>query len=77
MSSKVRHIIAEVIGVPVEQVGDDASPATLEAWDSLRHMNLIVALEEELGVTFDDDALSRLTSLPAILAELSRVQVAA
>lgn len=77
MSSKIRHIIAEVIGVPVEQVGDDASPATLEAWDSLRHMNLIVALEEELGVTFDDDALGRLTSLPAILEELSRVEVAA
>lgn len=77
MSSKIRHIIAEVIGVPVEQVGDDASPATLEAWDSLRHMNLIVALEDELGVTFDDDALGRLTSLPAILEELSRVEVAA
>ena len=77
MSSKIRHIIAEVIGVPVEQVRDDASPATLEAWDSLRHMNLIVALEEELGVTFDDDALGRLTSLPAILEELSRVEVAA
>lgn len=77
MSAKVRRIIAEVVGVPIEEVGDDASPATLESWDSLRHMNLIVALEEELGVVFDDDALPRLTSLAAILHELSRAQVAA
>lgn len=77
MNARIREIVAEVIGVSQAEVGEDASPATLPSWDSLRHMNLIVALEDAFGVQFDDDALGRLGSVSAIAGELARARAAA
>ena len=35
-------------------------------WDSLNHMNLIVALEEEFDVTFDEEEINEMISLELI-----------
>lgn len=42
------------MNVPLEQVSEDSSPDTISGWDSLAHMNLVLALEEELRVEFTD-----------------------
>ncbi len=61
----------------VFQVGDDEiSPQTvqhdLENWDSVEHLNFMLALEDEFGVKLDVDDLSTLTSVAAIVAFLER-----
>jgi acyl carrier protein len=71
--ARVARVISQVMGVPVGEVGDQASPRTLKAWDSMGHMNLMLALEEEFGVRFSDDRILQLLSVPAILAELDLV----
>ncbi|MGN6136359.1 MAG: HAD-IIIC family phosphatase [Aureliella sp.] len=43
--------VASVLGVAPEQLDDDASPETLPSWDSLNHLNLILALESEYGLS--------------------------
>lgn len=58
--------MAAVLGVAADEIGAEASPATIESWDSLKHMNLILALEEEFGIEFSDDQVVELTSLPEI-----------
>ena len=50
MKEKVFGVIARVMDVPIESVNEESSPDTIGAWDSLKHMNLIMALEEEVGV---------------------------
>ncbi len=77
MSERVRTIVSEVLGVPVNEVDESSSAATIAAWDSLRHMNLVVALEEELGVRFDDDVVTKITSVAAILEALAQARRAA
>lgn len=52
---KLKALLAKVFKVPVEQISSDASPDTIETWDSLRHMDLVLALEEEFGVELTDD----------------------
>jgi acyl carrier protein len=56
--------------VPLDQVGEDASTDTLAAWDSVRHMNLVLALEEEFGVEFTPDQTTAIVSCRAIVAVL-------
>ena len=41
----------------VEEVNGDASIETLDAWTSLGHMRLILALEEALGKQLDPAAI--------------------
>ena len=41
---------------------------TVPQWDSVRHMNLIIALEEAFDITIPDDEVAALTSFPIIRA---------
>ena len=70
MRERLKSVLADVMGLPEGSVADDASPATIGTWDSLRHMNLILALEEEFSVQFDDAELSSLTSFSKICSAL-------
>ena len=70
MKEKVFSIISRIMDVPVESVNEDSSPDTIEAWDSLKHMNLILAFEEELGVQFSDEEIVEMLSVELILLTL-------
>jgi acyl carrier protein len=52
---KLKEVMAKVFSVPPDFITPDASPDTVENWDSLRHMNLVLALEQEFGVELTDD----------------------
>ena len=67
--------MSAVFEVDVESISDDASIDTIENWDSLRHLNLILALEEEFEVTIPDEEVGNLINfklIELILNELSK-----
>ena len=59
IEDRIKSVMSSVFHVPVEKIKDDASPDTIESWDSLKHMNLIVALEEEFRTEFNDNEIFR------------------
>ena len=77
MLNRVIEIVAEVMAAPPNAIDESTSSATLEAWDSLRHMNLIVAIEDGFDIVLDEDAFARLDSVRAIVEELHRARAAA
>src|SRR5262249_28355551 len=70
MKERVLAIVSQVLGVEVDALDESSSPDTIESWDSLNHMNLVLALEEEFGVQFSDDQIVQLLSLGAIINAL-------
>ncbi len=52
----VGSLLAEVLQIPASGVTEDLAMKDVEAWDSLKHMELIVSLEQRFGIelTFDD-----------------------
>lgn len=56
-----------VFETDLSMITDDASPETMDIWDSLKHMNLITALEEEFQVTFSDNEILEMLSYKLIL----------
>ena len=68
----VRQVIASVLGIPKEDVTDDLEFGGLREWDSLTHVNLMLALEAALQTTIDADAMIVLTSVRAIRAFADR-----
>jgi acyl carrier protein len=71
MKERVFQTVSRVFGVPLAEVSEQSSPETIASWDSLKHMNLIVALEEEFGVSFTDEEIMSLLSVDLILGMLS------
>jgi acyl carrier protein len=62
LDDRVQRIFADVFGVPVESIHPDSSPETIEAWDSLQHLNLVLALEQEFQVQFTPEEIETLVS---------------
>ena len=71
VAARVRTILADVFGLDPAEVGDDTSTDSVEAWDSLQHLTVVLALEEEFELTFDDEETVALVSYPLIMATLS------
>ena len=57
METRIREIMSSVFNVDIAEIDEKASPDTIEKWDSLAHMNLIVALEEEFEVEIIEDEI--------------------
>ena len=66
MHERIRAVLADVFACPVADIPEDASAETLADWDSLRHLELMLAIEMEFGVTVDTAALAELSSVEAI-----------
>ena len=67
---RVIDVMSAVLEIPIEEINDKSSPDTIESWDSLKHMNLVVALEEEFNVLFTDDNIIELITMELIMAVL-------
>lgn len=63
---RIIGVMAVVFEINANVINSDVSPITLERWDSLKHMNLIAALEEEFSIRFPDHLIEELTSLEFI-----------
>ena len=55
------------MNVSVEQLDEDSSPDTVKNWDSLKHMNLILAIEEEFAIAFSDEEIVDMLSIRRIV----------
>lgn len=69
----VKRILSALIDVPVENIPDDASMDDLEQWDSLAQMNLVIALEDEFGVSIPDEEVGTMVSLPLVMSLLDEI----
>jgi acyl carrier protein len=63
---RLRELIADVLALDPAEVGEDTSTDTVDGWDSLAHMNLVLALEEAFEITIPDEESADLTSYPLI-----------
>ena len=63
---KIKQIMAVIFDTTEENISDDAEPIKIDKWDSLNHLQLIVALEQEFNIKFSDDELTELLNLALI-----------
>lgn len=68
MLEKTRAIVADIFEVPLESVTAQSSPDTIETWDSIHHLNMVLALEQEFGVQFSPEEIEQLLSVELIVA---------
>ncbi len=68
---KLYGVLSRVLGVPVGSISDDTSPDTVEKWDSLSHINLIIALEFEFGIHLTPEEAMEMQSVKLIRLTLA------
>jgi acyl carrier protein len=76
MNERVRHILSVVLEIPEGEIDVGLSAEQTTNWDSIRHLDLIMALEEAFGVSFSSEELGALTSYRAIVEALGQRGIA-
>ncbi len=66
LERKIKNIMSVVFEVDEDQINDDSSPDTIVSWDSLKNINLVVALEEEFNIGFEDEEIIEMTNYKRI-----------
>ncbi len=59
-------VLSSILNVPLESLSLDSSRSSLQEWDSLKHMYVVLALEEEFNVEFSDDEIATLRSASSL-----------
>ena len=67
MEDKIKEILATILEIDQSDVNNDTNPDTVSSWDSLRHMKLVFAIEDEYDVQFSDDQIIQLTDVGKII----------
>jgi acyl carrier protein len=68
--AKLKQVLAYVFGVDVSDINDEASVDTIAKWDSLNHLNLVLALEEQFQVSLSEDQIIEMLNYPLVKAVL-------
>ncbi len=74
---QVRSIASDIFGVPADKITAESSPQTIETWESMQHLNLVVAIEERFGVQLDPEDIEQMKNIGAVAALVERLQSAA
>ena len=71
LDERIKNTMASILNVPVNSLNENSSKDNVEGWDSLKHMNLLLALEQEFNVTIPDEDAANITSYQLIKLILS------
>lgn len=71
IEGRVRSVIAETFHLSMENSLGEIAMGNPSNWDSLGHMELVLQLEKEFGVTFPNFVIADLVSVPAIVREIN------
>lgn len=63
---KILEVMSSVFEVELTSLNEDSSIDNIENWDSIRHLNLILALEEEFNITIPDEEVGDLVNYKLI-----------
>ena len=68
IKNKVKEIIAKVLNVSVEEIGEDTAIGDIAEWDSLHHIQIISTIEKEFGFRFTPDVMMDLEDVSDIVS---------
>tara|TARA_B100000315_G_scaffold257003_1_gene304459 strand:+ start:1248 stop:1478 length:231 start_codon:yes stop_codon:yes gene_type:complete len=74
MNEKIIDLFSSVLGVSKEKINDETSMDDVPEWDSLAHISLVSAIEEEFNISMSMDEITSMLSIKCaveIITELS------
>ena len=72
--SEVCGVAADVFAIDALSLTGASSPEQIEAWDSVQHLSLVLALEAKYGIQFAPEEMEGMKDLGAI-ATLVRTKI--
>ena len=65
---QVRNVASDIFGIPADKITAESSPETIDNWDSMQHLNLVLTIEEKFGVQFEPEDIEQMKNIGAVAA---------
>ena len=72
LNKQARGLLAKATQHDSSEIPDDASISNWDAWNSLVHMHLILAMEEQLGSELTPEEILNISTLQDIVSYLDK-----
>lgn len=66
MEQRIRQTLSDVLGLDVGDIQPSTSRANTAAWDSLKHIEVVMALEAEFDISLSVEEIEGLNSVADI-----------
>ena len=73
MEDEIKLIVVNILGVDANIFNVNMSIENTQAWDSLKQVNLIIALEEEFKISFSESEMLSMTNYKTILKTVTNL----
>ena len=67
MVDKIKQIIAAILDLPINLINESTSTKNVENWDSLNHLKIILAIEDEFNMRLNNDEIVLMNSFPLLV----------
>jgi len=74
IENEVREVVASMLGVAAAEITRETAAGELRAWDSVKTVMILTAVQEHFGLQFPDDDLFDLVSVGAIADEVRKLK---
>lgn len=72
MKNKIKEVMAKAFGVPADQITEQSNQDTIESWDSIHHIQMIVLLERAFDITIPDEEVGKMISFKLIESVINK-----
>jgi acyl carrier protein len=69
-------VAGDIFGIPADKITAESSPETIENWDSMQHLNLVLAIEEKFVVQLEPEDIEQMKNIGAVAALVEKLQSA-
>lgn len=69
---KIESVVTEILGRPVSGLSDSTTAESIDGWDSLSHIQIVVALEKEFSIRFSAAELIDYQNIGALADGIER-----
>lgn len=66
IDERIKDVMSAVFEVDADSINEESSQDNIEGWESIKTLDLIVALEEEFGVTIPLEEVGNMTNFKYI-----------
>lgn len=72
MKDKIKNIICDILNIKKSALTENSGIETIKQWDSLKHMQIITAIEEEYKIQFSEEDLIKSNNLKKIINSIKK-----
>jgi acyl carrier protein len=62
IEARLKQLFHSVLGLDPSEISAETSPDNVARWDSLQHLALVTSIEEEFGISIDEQDILEMLS---------------